>query len=344
MFGRRKEIEEPDSGLSFFGEWTQQSQSGRGQAVVEVLSGRRTRLALCGVLVATVGAALLAMPTTAAHADPSPSDWQRLRECESSDNYSIDTGNGYYGAYQFSLGTWKSVGGAGLPSNASPGEQDARALILYRERGWEPWTCAQILGLKDDKDAGSGKISDIHVPTTSSAPSSPGEPAYPGGSRGYRYGDNNASIEKFQNEMHARGFFPAGNGQFGPLTLTLVKRLQSLDGVANPSGVIGAATWALAWTGRYSAPTTSTPSKPSKPTAPAFPSKTALVYGQNNASIEKFQNEMHARGYFVAGNGQFGPLTLAMVKQLQKLNGLTVNGAIGSATWALAWTGKYSLP
>jgi len=62
-----------------------------------------------------------------------------IRACESGGNYSTNTGNGFYGAYQFDLQTWQSVGGSGLPSNASPAEQDKRAAILYSQRGSSPW-------------------------------------------------------------------------------------------------------------------------------------------------------------------------------------------------------------
>lgn len=67
----------------------------------------------------------------------------RVRQRESGGNYATNTGNGFYGAYQFTIGTWASVGGHGLPSNASPAEQDMRAQILYSERGCSPWpnTC-----------------------------------------------------------------------------------------------------------------------------------------------------------------------------------------------------------
>jgi LysM repeat protein len=67
----------------------------------------------------------------------------RVRMRESGGNYADNTGNGYYGAYQFSLSTWESVGGIGLPSSASPAEQDALAQKLYSERGCSPWpnTC-----------------------------------------------------------------------------------------------------------------------------------------------------------------------------------------------------------
>ena len=46
--------------------------------------------------------------------------WASLRQCESGGNYADNTGNGYYGAYQFALGTWHGLGYSGLPSAASP--------------------------------------------------------------------------------------------------------------------------------------------------------------------------------------------------------------------------------
>jgi hypothetical protein len=62
-----------------------------------------------------------------------------IRACESGGNYSTNTGNGFYGAYQFDMSTWASVGGTGNPANASPAEQDKRAAILYSRRGAQPW-------------------------------------------------------------------------------------------------------------------------------------------------------------------------------------------------------------
>jgi len=62
-----------------------------------------------------------------------------IRACESGGNYGTNTGNGYYGAYQFDQQTWNSVGGSGNPANASPAEQDARAQALINSRGSSPW-------------------------------------------------------------------------------------------------------------------------------------------------------------------------------------------------------------
>jgi hypothetical protein len=128
-----------------------------------VTSGKRTRVGArpgrfraAGVLL-LLAALVLGMSAVSgsgnvASAAPSASDWQRLRECESGNNYSINTGNGYYGAYQFDLSTWRSVGGTGYPHQASPATQDALALALWQQRGWSPWVCARILGLGNNPD------------------------------------------------------------------------------------------------------------------------------------------------------------------------------------------------
>lgn len=74
--------------------------------------------------------------------------WAALAHCESRGNPSANTGNGYYGMYQFSLPTWNSVGGSGLPSNASAAEQTMRAQILQQRSGWGQWpACSRSLGL-----------------------------------------------------------------------------------------------------------------------------------------------------------------------------------------------------
>jgi len=68
--------------------------------------------------------------------------------CESGGNYAEDTGNGYYGAYQFSLSTWYGLGFTGLPSAASPAVQDRAAQELQASAGWGQWpACSTQLGL-----------------------------------------------------------------------------------------------------------------------------------------------------------------------------------------------------
>jgi peptidoglycan hydrolase-like protein with peptidoglycan-binding domain len=65
--------------------------------------------------------------------------WACIRQHESGGNYATNTGNGYYGAYQFSLPTWRSLGGVGLPSDAPPAVQDAMAQKLQARSGWGQW-------------------------------------------------------------------------------------------------------------------------------------------------------------------------------------------------------------
>jgi hypothetical protein len=70
-----------------------------------------------------------------------------IRAKESGGNYATNTGNGYYGAYQFSLSTWRSVGGTGLPSEAPPAVQDALAQKLQQRSGWGQWSTARRCGV-----------------------------------------------------------------------------------------------------------------------------------------------------------------------------------------------------
>jgi Transglycosylase-like domain len=74
--------------------------------------------------------------------------WLELRQCESGDNYQANTGNGYYGAYQFSEATWVSLGYPGRPDLEPPAMQDQAAMRLQAQSGWGQWpACAAALGL-----------------------------------------------------------------------------------------------------------------------------------------------------------------------------------------------------
>lgn len=74
--------------------------------------------------------------------------WSALAQCESGGNPATNTGNGFYGLYQFTLSTWQAMGGSGLPSDASAAEQTQRAQALQARAGWGQWPgCAASLGL-----------------------------------------------------------------------------------------------------------------------------------------------------------------------------------------------------
>ncbi|THV14849.1 DUF348 domain-containing protein [Nocardioides caeni] len=75
--------------------------------------------------------------------------WDRLAQCESGGNWAINTGNGYYGGLQFSLGTWQANGGPGMPHQASRETQIAIATkVRDAAGGYGAWPhCASVLGL-----------------------------------------------------------------------------------------------------------------------------------------------------------------------------------------------------
>ena len=74
--------------------------------------------------------------------------WRALAACESSGDWQADTGNGYYGGLQFSLQSWRYVGGSGYPHEATMAEQIHRAELLQDVQGWGAWpACAASLGL-----------------------------------------------------------------------------------------------------------------------------------------------------------------------------------------------------
>jgi hypothetical protein len=87
-------------------------------------------------------------PKDDAPAVPDDSVWDALAQCESGGNWSINTGNGYYGGLQFSLSSWQAVGGSGYPHENSREEQIKRGKILQERQGWGAWpSCAAELGL-----------------------------------------------------------------------------------------------------------------------------------------------------------------------------------------------------
>ena len=77
--------------------------------------------------------------------------WDEVAQCESGGNWSINTGNGYYGGLQFSSSTWKAFGGgeyASTANKASKAEQIAVAQRTLEQQGPGAWpTCGKRAGL-----------------------------------------------------------------------------------------------------------------------------------------------------------------------------------------------------
>jgi nucleoid-associated protein YgaU len=130
-----------------------------------------TRAAAGGLALAAltaVGVGLTAAPAEAA----SGSTWDAIAQCESSGNWSISTGNGYYGGLQFTLGTWHAFGGSGNPANASRATQIAVAEKVLASQGWGAWpACSAKLGLYGHSGAVSGASSTSSSSSSSSSTS-----------------------------------------------------------------------------------------------------------------------------------------------------------------------------
>jgi Transglycosylase-like domain len=75
--------------------------------------------------------------------------WARLRQCESGGRYDVNSGNGFYGAYQFHPRTWRTLGYGGLPHQAPPEVQDEAARKLQARSGWGQWpVCSRRIGAR----------------------------------------------------------------------------------------------------------------------------------------------------------------------------------------------------
>lgn len=106
-------------------------------------SRRATASVVTGMTLAGAAAAFAA-PAQAASVET----WDAIAFCESTNRWDINTGNGFYGGLQFTLSSWKAVGGEGYPHHASKAEQIKRAEKLQDLQGWGAWpVCSKKLGL-----------------------------------------------------------------------------------------------------------------------------------------------------------------------------------------------------
>lgn len=78
--------------------------------------------------------------------------WDRLAECESSGNWSINTGNGYYGGLQFAASTWTGFGGGQYAPRADLATREQQIEIakkVQQVQGWGAWpACTARLGIR----------------------------------------------------------------------------------------------------------------------------------------------------------------------------------------------------
>ena len=86
---------------------------------------------------AVIGGGSIALAGQAAAA--TDREWDQVASCESGGNWAINTGNGYYGGLQFTMGTWRANGGSGSPAGASREEQIRVAENVLHNQGIRAW-------------------------------------------------------------------------------------------------------------------------------------------------------------------------------------------------------------
>jgi LysM repeat protein len=140
-----------------------------------------------------LGAAAIGVGALAAPASAAPHDWAGVAQCESGGNWSINTGNGYYGGLQFSSPTWLGHGGGEFAPQAhlaTPAQQIAVAERVLLTQGVGAWpTCGRNLR--------SGTTAAV-APAPAAAPArsaaAPSSSSSSGGTYTVRSGDTLAKI------------------------------------------------------------------------------------------------------------------------------------------------------
>ncbi|MFE9244470.1 ubiquitin-like domain-containing protein [Nocardiopsis sp. NPDC006938] len=129
--GEREVVTEPEDGLK---EVTTLRVLRHGEETDHELSEEVVTEPVEGLV--EIGTKVEEEPVDPASAEAGSLNWSGLAQCESGgDPSAVNSAGGYYGLYQFSTSTWASVGGSGLPSEASPAEQTQRAQRLYDSVG-----------------------------------------------------------------------------------------------------------------------------------------------------------------------------------------------------------------
>ncbi|RKE20859.1 transglycosylase family protein [Streptomyces sp. TLI_171] len=128
--------------------------------------------------VASVGLALPLLAASGAAAAPVDT-WDRVAQCESGGNWSINTGNGYYGGLQFSSSTWRAFGGGQYASSAdraSRSQQIAVAERVLAAQGPGAWpVCSKRAGLA--KGGAPAETSEDTASRSQERPTAPGPKA-----------------------------------------------------------------------------------------------------------------------------------------------------------------------
>ncbi len=218
-----------------------------------------------GGMTAAIVVAEGAAVSTAASAGGTVEQFEALAQCESGGNWSINTGNGYYGGLQFSLATWRGIGYSGFPHQASKATQIQAGQKLQGQSGWGQWpACSRKLGLSGGGGATSTSTASTAT-TTRTAPVATHShtrtapvasrtrsslPAFDGDvlttADVSRY---DATALAWQRQMRSRGWTIIVDGYFGPQSSSVARRFAAEKGL-DPAitGSLDRAVFTAAWT------------------------------------------------------------------------------------------------
>ena len=264
------------------------------------------KVLVAGGLTAAFAVTDAALIAGSAAAGGSVAQFERLAQCESGGNWSINTGNGYYGGLQFNLATWRSVGMSGYPHQASKATQIAAGQKLHSARGWSPWpACSRKLGLRGDGGvSGSGS-------TPAQAATAP-EQAAP------------KQVSKSSSERRAAA---ARASRTRAANAAAARAAREAAAQARAQRI--AAIRAL---------------KPTTP--PRFDGHVLTVAdrGTYRIAVKHWQRRMAARGWSITVDGHFGPQSAHVAAAFARQFDVTTGpGTVDKQLWDLAWSSPVKL-
>jgi murein DD-endopeptidase MepM/ murein hydrolase activator NlpD len=105
-----------------------------------------------GAVAATVGAGVGSSAFTLPAQAAPDSAWDAVAHCESGGNWSINTGNSFYGGLQFTASTWQAFGGLQFAARADLATRDQQIAVAEKTlegQGWNAWpTCSSVAGVR----------------------------------------------------------------------------------------------------------------------------------------------------------------------------------------------------
>ncbi|WUI00704.1 peptidoglycan-binding protein [Spirillospora sp. NBC_00431] len=131
------------------------------------------------------------------------------------------------------------------------------------------------------------------------------------------------TVKRWQQQMRARGWNLAADGEYGPISQRICRNFQR-EHQLDPDGIVGPITWRAAW----EAPSTLAPPAPDD----------VLHLGSYSEDVAVWERQADSRGWRMRHvDGSFDEETATACRAMQEALGLPVTGAVDYETWDAAW-------